>query len=262
MIEALNLTFTYPGSSTPVLNGVTLTLQPGERAALMGANGSGKTTLVRCLNAILEPTSGTVAVDGLTVSSDPDSLFEIRRRVGLVFQNPDDQMVATSVEREIAFGLENLGLPRLDMIKRIDSVLEGFGLSAERHTPPHRLSGGQRQRLALASVVAMKPSYLILDEPTSLLDPRAQDAFHELLRTALRDAGVLFVTQYPEEALLFDRLIVMDSGRIVLDDAPKSVFEHQDELRRIGLDAPATLELSNFLQELNHSPQRLQDSRD
>jgi energy-coupling factor transport system ATP-binding protein len=247
MIEIRDLEFSYPGSMKPVLDSVSFTLHPGERAALMGANGSGKTTLIRCLNGILDPASGSVTVDGLSALTGSDTLFEIRRRVGLVFQNPDDQMVATSVEREIAFGLENLGLPRDEMIARIDSVLDRFGLSAERHTPPHRLSGGQRQRLALASVVAMQPSYLVLDEPTSLLDPRAQAAFHDLLRAALSDAGVLFVTQYPEEALLFDRLIVLDGGRIRWDGPPGSVFENMEALREIGLDVPVSWELADFI---------------
>jgi len=230
------------------LRGVSFTMELGERIALMGANGSGKTTFVCCLNGLLRPVSGDVFVDGLS-TKDADHQYEIRRRVGMVFQNPDNQIVATTVVREIAFGLENLGVPNQEMTERVEQALEHFRLEGYRNTPPHLLSGGERQRLALASVWVMQPNYLVLDEPTSLLDPKGRSELLRLLRRTMEKAGmgILLVTQYPEEALECDRLVIMDRGQIVLDGSPKKVFEKAEQLRRMGLGVPVEVELGSLL---------------
>jgi energy-coupling factor transporter ATP-binding protein EcfA2 len=232
MIKVSNLTFIYPrnqDSKSRVLNGVDLTIQEGESIAVMGANGSGKTTLARCLNALLLPTVGDVWVDEMN-TKDVSAHQEIRRRVGMVFQNPENQIVSTTVEREIAFGLENLGVPHAEMHKIVDEMLAQFRLTEYRRHPPHLLSGGEMQRLALAAVLAMSPKYLIFDEPTSLLDPESRKHLLSLISKCHADnppdlssegISTLFITQYPEEALFCDRLLILSQGRIAFDDKPR-----------------------------------------
>jgi len=251
MIEVRDLEFSYPGSGSDfALRGISLQIHAGERVALMGGNGSGKTTLARCLNGLLLPTAGEVRIDDLSTHHEV-RLFEIRRRVGMVFQNPDAQIVTTTVEREIAFGLENLGLDHHTMIDRVNQALERFHLSEYKETPPHRLSGGERQRLAFASVWVMQPIYYVMDEPTSLLDPKTRDEIYTFIQTETKAGrGVLLVTQFPEEALWCERLIVLDDGGIVFDDAPETVFQNQDELKRLGLDIPVHLELAQYARQL------------
>ena len=250
MIEVRNLKYAYPGSAPCLaLEDVSFTLTLGERVAVMGPNGSGKTTFVRCLNGLLKPLSGEVVVDDLR-TKDVKTLYEIRRRVGMVFQNPDNQIVATTVVREVAFGLENLGMAQEEMCRRVDEALQLFHLEESRNVPPHLLSGGERQRLALASVWVMQPDYLILDEPTSLLDPRGRSEVLGFLGKwgESRLMGILLVTQYPEEALAFDRLVVFDQGNIVLDGSPRVVFqEHADELRQLGVAIPVEVALTSVL---------------
>jgi energy-coupling factor transporter ATPase len=249
MISVEKLCFTYAGSDARfALRDISFSLKPGERVALMGANGSGKTTFIRCLNGLVKPHSGSILVDGISVQNTR-RLHEIRRRVGMVFQNPDHQIVTTTVEREVAFGLENLGVTVSEMRERVGETLKVFQLEAYRHRPPHLLSGGERQRLAFASVWVMRPAYLILDEPTSLLDPRGRGTVLRLLedRFGAGRPGILFVTQFPDEALGFDRLVVMDRGRIVLDDFPERVFRHAGRLRKMGLDVPVESELGVYL---------------
>jgi len=246
VIEVRNLRYRYPGSEGPdfALRDVSFSLEAGEWLGLMGANGSGKTTFVRCLNGLNRPSFGQVLVDGLS-TDDPHALYEIRKRVGMVFQNPDNQIVATSVEREIAFGLENLGIPVRSMRKQVAAALKRFSLEPYAQISPNRLSGGERQRLALASVWTMEPRYLILDEPTSLLDPAGKRDFFQLIRRMLktRKVGILLVTQYPEETLDCDRLLVMDRGCIRFNSDPVSVFRHRSPLRRLGLSVPVEAEL-------------------
>ncbi len=210
----------------------------------MGANGSGKTTFVRCLNGLNRPVSGQVLVDGLS-SDDPHALHGIRRRVGMVFQNPDNQIVATTVEREIAFGLENLGMPIRSMRKKVAAALKQFSLEPYAQISPNRLSGGERQRLALASVWVMEPRYLVLDEPTSLLDPTGKHDFFQLIRRILKKhkVGILMVTQYPEETLNCSRLVVLHKGCIRFNSDPVSVFHHRSPLKRMGLNVPVEVEL-------------------
>ncbi len=250
MIEARTCVVHYPaGLPAAALRGVSFSLERGEKAALMGLNGSGKTTFVRCLNGLILPSSGEVRVDGMK-TSDPNHTYEVRRRVGMVFQDPDHQIVAATVIREIAFGLENLGLAHAEMVARVEEALERFHLTRYREHAPHLLSGGERQRLAIASVWVMRPDYLILDEPTSLLDPAARRETLALLKDrTVRDMGILLVTQYPEEALCMERLIVMNRGRIVEDGSPDRIFRNVSRMKRLGVGVPAAYELAGFLQK-------------
>lgn len=261
MIKVNNLIFEYPsqdGRHNRVLGNISLTILEGESIALMGANGSGKTTLAQCLNGLLLPTSGTVLVDGLN-SSDERNLLDIRRKVGMVFQNPDNQIVSATVEREVAFGLENLGVDYDSMQLIVAEMLRRFDLEDYRTHSPHYLSGGEKQRLALAAVLAMRPKYLILDEPTSLLDPKSRRDFLGFLeelhvngttQSNPNPIATVLITQFPEEALAADRLVIMHSGRIAMDAAPYEVFEHVDELEKIGLEPPAEFKIDAILESI------------
>ncbi|MEW6749539.1 MAG: energy-coupling factor transporter ATPase [Candidatus Latescibacterota bacterium] len=247
MIQVRDATFSY-GASTPALRAVQLEVRPGERVAVVGANGSGKTTLARCLNGLVVPQQGEVRVDGFCTASAGD-LFEVRRRVGMVFQNPDDQLVSTTVETEIAFGLENLAVPRPEMQHRVDEVLSAFHLEGYRRHPPHRLSGGEKQRVAIAAAVAMRPVFLVLDEPTSLLDPQSRGQVGELLRSLGDEYGIatILITQVPEEAARCERVLVMDHGALVLDAAPEVVFADPERLEALGLAVPFSCALLRAL---------------
>ncbi len=238
MIHVQNLSFAHPGN-IQALQGIDLDIHPGERLAIIGPNGSGKTTLARCLNGLNLPQSGQVQVDGLFTHT-PEALFEIRKRVGMVFQNPDDQLVATSVETEIAFGLENLAVAVSEMRRRVEEVLEQFHLEAYRHHPPHHLSGGEKQRLALAAAMALRPRYLILDEPTALLDPRGRQEVGALLDSLQGEFGIatIHITQFPTEAARADRLLVLHQGRVLYDAPPAEIFQDPRPLQSIGLDVP------------------------
>ncbi len=238
---------TQSGERVRAVDGVTLTLRRGEKVGLIGPNGCGKTTLARCLNGLILPSSGRVQVDGIDTRDEMRRL-ELRQRVGMVFQNPDNQLVAATVEREIAFGLENLGIPWEQMQRLVDEALRQFDLARYRKHPPHLLSGGEKQRLALAAVSAMRPHYLVLDEPTSLLDPVSRaEVVESVLRFAASAAepgrkselpGVVLITQFPEEVLALDRVLVMHRGRLIADDSPKGIFSRVDRLREIGLEPP------------------------
>ena len=253
MIVAEDLKYHYPGrAAEPALRGLSFSLKRGEKAALMGGNGSGKTTLLRCLNGLLHPEAGRVLVDGMD-TNDAEKRYEIRRRIGMVFQNPDNQIVAATVIREIAFGLENLGIPHTDIVRRSEAALTTFHLESYREYAPHLLSGGEKQRLALAAVWVLKPDFLVLDEPTSLLDPNGRREVLALLDSLPRRVGILFVTQYPEEALCMDRLMIMNRGKIVMDGPPAVVFSQPDRIRRLGLKPPVELELVSYLRKLRAS---------
>ena len=247
MIELRDLCFSYqtPTGDLPVLRGIDLVFREGESVSLIGANGSGKTTLIRCLNGLLQPTAGDVRVDGLSVC-DASQIHEIRRRVGMVFQNPDDQIVSAQVEREIAFGLENLGVPSEEMQGRVRDVLNRFSLDRYRVHPPHLLSGGERQRLAIASVLAMRPRYLLLDEPTALLDPGSRRLLLELLSDLHRSGEVtpILITQNPGEAARSDRVIAISEGQVVLDGTPSELFSRADALKQVGLGLPAAADIA------------------
>ena len=234
-IIADNLTFAYPGQP-PILKNINLSISPGTYVTLMGPNGSGKSTLALLIKGILTPSSGSVTVDGLSSMNDL-SHFEIMKRVGLVFQNPESTIVTTTVETELAFGLENLGVPRDEMNERVNETLQRFDLGQYRHTNPTNLSGGEKQRLALASVMIMKPSYLILDEPTALLDPQGQKSLLDSIQSAVRDGStVMHITQFSFEALISDRLIVLDESGVCFDGKPADVLSKTNEYRSCGIE--------------------------
>ena len=238
MIRVEKLSFSYRGD-LPALHSIDLHISPGENIALIGANGSGKTTLARCLNGLQQPQTGQVLVDGMD-TSDPTQLRAIRQLVGMVLQNPDDQLVGTTVADELAFGLENLALASGEIHRRVEETLAAFDLEAYRRYSPDRLSGGEKQRVAIAAVVAMRPRYLVLDESTALLDPSERQQVAELLerlRTAY-DIATILITQSPEETARADRIIVLHAGRLHADSPPASLFADPTKLRALGLDLP------------------------
>ena len=260
MIKIKDINFSYTPEKTgdhKVINLLSLTIREGEFIALMGHNSSGKTTLARCLNGLLFPQSGHILVDEMDTNHQ-DNIIPIRKKVGMVFQNPDNQIVSTSVEREVAFGLENLGVPTETIHQVVAAILDRFQLSDYRRHPPHLLSGGEKQRLALASVLAMNPKYLVLDEPTSMLDPQGREHLLNLLKEIKQDNAtkptadqitIILITQFPEEALLADRLIVMTKGNIAYDDSPQIVFQNVEDLKKIGLEVPVEFEVLPSLVE-------------
>ncbi|MBD3383867.1 ATP-binding cassette domain-containing protein [candidate division KSB1 bacterium] len=245
MIRIEDLYFTYLNSERGIFK-INLEINRNEFIAIIGSNGSGKTTLARCLNGLIIPCKGRVLVDGLD-TGDSQEIFEIRRRVGMVFQNPDNQIVSATVEREIAFGLENIGIPTREMIMRVERMLQQFDLQKLRKKSPHYLSGGEKQRLALASVMAMEPRYLVLDEPTSLLDPRARKEIMQTCKRMSEEMTVVLITQFPEEALMADRLLIMHQGNLFADDHPAALFSRFDLMRKLGLEPPMQFKVENEL---------------
>ncbi len=247
MIEIHGLVhrFGEPPDLTEALRGIDLSIGEGEFVALLGPNGCGKTTLAKHLNALLLPTEGEVRVDGLS-TSDPAELWEIRRRVGMVFQDPDRQMVASVVEEEVAFGPENLGVPPEEIRRRIGWALEALGIEALRRAEPNLLSGGQKQRVAIASVLVMEPRYLVMDEPTAMLDPLGRREVLRAVHDLRSNLGltVLYVTHHMEEVLQADRVVALRDGRVALQGPPSEVFSRVEELRSLGLDIPSHLELA------------------
>ncbi len=255
-IEFKNVTYTYEpeeqgeAKPSPALCNIDLTVNRGEFVAVLGHNGSGKSTLAKLTNAILVPESGTVTVDGID-TSDEDRLTDIRRKVGMVFQNPDNQIVATIVEDDVAFGPENLGVAPDEIRKRVDGALKAVGMYDYRLREPHKLSGGQKQRVAIAGIIAMQTGCIVLDEPTAMLDPRGRREVFDTVRRLNREMGitVLFVTHFMDEAVKADRVIIIDSGCLCLDGTPREVFSQTDVLRRCGLDVPQSTELCHRLIE-------------
>jgi len=250
MIEIEGLSFTYrkgEADAVPALRGLDFEIEPGQFVAIIGHNGSGKSTLVKLLTAVLYPTQGEIRIDGVPV--DHEHQWEVRRKVSVVFQDPDDQLVMNRVEDDVAFGPENLGLPRDEISERVESSLEALALEPIRERLIEDLSSGQKQRVAIAGALAMRPRYLILDEPTSLLPVpvamRLISTVRELNREG--DMGVLHITHSMYEATLFDRVVVMDEGRVVLDGPPTEVFRHVDKLREVGLDVPLAASLARRL---------------
>ena len=248
MIEVRSLSYRYPGSSMDALHEVDERFEEGGFVAVMGSNGSGKSTLALCLNRLLHATSGEVLVDGLD-TNDKSSLTEIRRRVGMIFQDPNLQLTSVTVERELAFGLENLGVDRDEMHRRVEAQLKLFNLEECRRSAPSILSGGEKQRLAIASVMLLEPCYLILDEATSLLSPMWRKSLIDIIASerGKKKIGVVLITQFASEALLADRLIVLSLGRIFFDDTPREVFSHVDELLSIGVAVPIRARLERLL---------------
>ena len=248
IIKTENLCFEYKneesGEVTEVLKNVSAEIKKGEFVAVLGHNGSGKSTFAKHINAILMPKSGKVFVDGIDTSL-PDRLFDIRKIVGMVFQNPDNQMVANIVEDDVAFAPENLGVPQAEIRRRVDNALKAVNMSAFVKHAPHMLSGGQKQRIAIAGVLAMEPQIIILDEPTAMLDPGGR---REIMETLIklnreREITVLLITHYMDEAALADRVLVMDNGEIKMSGTPSEIFVQVERLRSLGLDTPQTTEL-------------------
>ena len=247
IIETRALRFSYPAAEgvTPVvLDGVDLHIPSGSFVAVLGHNGSGKSTLAKHMNAILLPTGGTVYVDGID-TTDEERLLDIRRTVGMVFQNPDNQIVANVVEEDVAFAPENLGVPPEEIRKRVDDALKAVGMYEFREHAPHLLSGGQKQRVAIAGVLAMAPRCIVLDEPTAMLDPVGRREVMDTIQRLNRTSGVtvVLITHHMDEAAQADRLVVMSKGQVVADGTPKEVFSHVEALKSVGLTVPETVEL-------------------
>ena len=247
IIETRDLRFSYvtaEGVSPIVLDGVDLEVTAGSFVAVLGHNGSGKSTLAKHMNAILLPTGGKVYVDGID-TADEARLLDIRRTVGMVFQNPDNQIVASVVEEDVAFAPENLGVPPEEIRRRVDDALKAVGMYEYREHAPHLLSGGQKQRVAIAGVLAMAPRCIVLDEPTAMLDPVGRREVLETIKALNRTSGVtvVLITHHMDEAAQADRLVVMSKGRIVADGTPKKVFADVEGLKAVGLTVPETVEL-------------------
>ncbi|MBQ8634124.1 MAG: energy-coupling factor transporter ATPase [Lachnospiraceae bacterium] len=253
MIEAKNLVFEYirrdeEGNVDGIIravDSVTLDVQPGDFVAILGHNGSGKSTIAKQINAILEPTEGYLYVDGKDVS-DPDKLWEVRQSAGMVFQNPDNQIIASVVEEDVAFGPENLGVPTEDIWVRVEEALRAVGMLEYRTHSPNKLSGGQKQRVAIAGIMAMKPKCIVLDEPTAMLDPNGRKevikTLHEL--NEKENVTVLLITHYMDEVIGADKVIVMDDGKIVMQGTPKEVFSQVEKMKSYRLDVPQVTELA------------------
>ncbi len=253
IIRATDVTFAYLDNETeqkgiPVLEGLSLSIRKGEMVALLGHNGCGKSTIAKHFNSILIPDAGDVVVDGIN-TKDEERVFDVRRRVGMVFQNPDNQLVATIVEEDVAFGLENIGVEPKEIRRRVDDALKAVGMYSFREHSPHQLSGGQKQRIAIAGVIAMRPDVIVLDEPTAMLDPRGRREVISTVRKLNREYGitVVLITHYMDEAAQCDRVVVMDGGKVLLDDTPRRVFSHVSVLKGVGLDVPQVTELFDQL---------------
>ena len=253
MIRTENLFFKYDDEKEEkyALKNINLHIKDGEFVVIIGHNGSGKSTLSKLFNGIYYPTKGKIYIDDLD-TSDEALIWEIRKRAGMVFQNPDNQLVATIVEEDVAFGPENLGLPSEEIRKRVDEALETVKMSEFKRKPPHHLSGGQKQRVAIAGILAMKPKCIIFDEPTAMLDPSGRkeviQTIHHLNKTD--KMTVVHITHFMDEAVHADRILVMDEGEIVLEGTPKVVFSQVEALKKIGLDVPQVTLLSHELNQL------------
>lgn len=241
IIRVENVSFSYKvnqDQQIPVLQNVSLDVYPGEYLAIIGHNGSGKSTLSKHLNGILTPKTGDVYVNQIN-TRDRERIYEVRSQVGMVFQHPDNQIVATIVEDDVAFGLENIGIAAHEMRERIDASLEAVGMSAFRHRPPHHLSGGQKQRIAIAGILAMRPQCIVLDEATSMLDSYGRQDILAVIRKLHREGmTIVTVTHHMSEVAEADRVVVMEAGQIVLQGTPREVFAHQERLRELHLDVP------------------------
>jgi len=261
IIEAKGLGFSYSADTDDLLKpevralkDVNLTVYKGEYVAILGHNGSGKSTLAKLLNLILIPTDGKLYVEGRDVSSpdiSDDEIYAVRQSVGMVFQNPDNQLVATVVEEDVAFGPENLGLPREEIRRRVVSSLNLVGMQDYAKHAPHKLSGGQKQRVAIAGIIAMKPKVIIFDESTAMLDPLGRKDVLSIMEKLNKEDGitVINITHYMDEAALADRVVVINDGELIMDGTPKEVFSRVDELHKIGLEAPQGTELIHALKK-------------
>ncbi len=258
IIKVENLCFDYVNTDendkviekTTVLKNINLTIPEGQFVAVLGHNGCGKSTLAKHFNAILTPTSGKVIVNGID-TSDEERLYDIRQSVGMVFQNPDNQLVVTIVEEDVAFAPENLGVPQKEIRERVDNALKQVDMYEFREHAPHQLSGGQKQRVAIAGIIAMQPRCIVMDEPTAMLDPKGRREVMKTIKRLNREQGitVILITHYMDEAAQADRVVVMDDGSVLMDDVPRKIFARADELRAVGLDVPQVTELCGLLRK-------------
>ena len=248
IISIQNVSFSYEEAEDSAVKGVSLEVEKGEFLAILGRNGSGKSTLAKLLNALILPTDGAISVDGIS-PTDEDSRYEIRTRCGMVFQNPDNQIVSTIVEEDCAFGLENMGVAPQEIRRRVDEALARVGMAEYALSSPHMLYGGQKQRVAIAGVVAMRPKIIVFDESTAMLDPVGRRDVFSLARKLNREEGItiVWITHFMEEAVQADRVAVMDAGRLVMQGAPREVFSHEAEIRAMGLDVPEMTQLAGIL---------------
>ncbi len=243
IIQLKNVAFHYPDADHNVIEGIDLSFEAGSFTAVLGHNGSGKSTLAKLMNAIYIPTGGTVTVKGMDTGKD-ENLLAVRRTVGMVFQNPDNQIVASVVEDDVAFAPENLGVPSAEIRRRVDTALKRVGMYEQREKAPHLLSGGQKQRVAIAGVLAMQPEILVMDEPTAMLDPAGRRDVLKTIADLRRATGVtvILITHHMDECIDADRVLAMSDGRIMLDGTPAEVFAQVETMRSLGLDVPATTE--------------------
>lgn len=253
IIRLENVFYEYPRADQPpllALRGVSLTVSPGEFVAVIGHNGSGKSTMAKLMNGLYLPTEGSVTVKGMDTADDAN-LWPIRQSAGMVFQNPDNQMVATIVEEDVAFGPENLGLAPKLIRKRVDEALRAVGMAEKAQSAPHMLSGGQKQRIAIAGIIAMQPEIIILDEPTAMLDPVGRAEVMDTVVKLNREQGitVVHITHFMEEAVNADRVVVMEGGRILMQGRPREIFRQVARIKELGLDVPKMTELSYLLRQ-------------
>ena len=244
IIQVKDVEFRYEGAQEDAVSGVSLQVERGEFVAVLGRNGSGKSTLAKLLNALNIPQKGEIWIDGVAAHEEKNSL-EVRKKCGMVFQNPDNQIVATVVEEDCAFGLENLGVPPEEIRRRVDAALKAVNMYEYREHAPHKLSGGQKQRIAIAGVIAMETECIVLDEPTAMLDPRGRQEVMDTITYLNREKGItiVLITHYMDEAVQADRVVVMDDGQILLDGDPRTVFAQVELLKRHHLDVPQATEL-------------------
>lgn len=247
MIEVKNVSFRYEEDSKYVLRDVSLDIKNGEFVSILGHNGSGKSTLAKLMNGLFIPTEGQILVDGMDTKDD-DNIFDIRSRAGVVFQNPDNQIVATIVEEDVAFGPENLGIEMPELRERVDKALKSVGMYEYRKSAPHLLSGGQKQRVAIAGILAMHPNYIILDEPTAMLDPGGrEEVMSALLELNKQGKTIVLITHFMEEAKLSDRIFLIEEGKLIKEGTPLEIFKEVEMMKKIGLDVPHATEVSHFL---------------
>jgi energy-coupling factor transport system ATP-binding protein len=249
MVECSNVTYKYENTEENTfdlaLDNININIKKGEFLVVLGRNGSGKSTLAKHINALMVPSSGTVMVDGLN-TSDEKNLWDVRNKAGMVFQNPDNQLVATIVEEDVAFGPENLGVDPKEIRQRVDESLKRVGMYSYRKHAPHLLSGGQKQRVAIAGTLAMKPECIIFDESTAMLDPSGRKEIIRTIKDLNKNANmtIILITHYMEEAIDADRIVVMDNGKIIIEGSPRIVFKEVETMKKIGLDVPQMTELA------------------
>ena len=254
MIKATNLWFGYSEEKEKALKGISFSASKGEFIAVLGSNGCGKSTLAKHFNAILVPEQGQVSIQGM-LTSDDDRLFDIRQKVGMVFQNPDNQIVATIVEEDVAFALENMGVEPAEIRRRIDEAMEKTGVYKFKNKAPHHLSGGQKQRVAIAGIIAMRPDCIVLDEPTAMLDPEGRRLVLKTIKTLNKEYGitVILITHYMDEAAQADRIVVMSKGNVVKEGNPKEIFSQVELVKSLSLDVPQTSEIAYELSKMGYN---------